>query len=118
MANLTRNIETAAERFPDRTAVRLDDYSLTYPELLAQTALVAGLLGAQGIQPGDRVGLMLPNVPHFPAIYYGVLRAGAVVVPMNPLLKAREVEYYLNDSGAKLLFAWPEIAGEAGKGAE
>ena len=118
MANLARNMESAADRHPDRTAVRLDDYTVTYPQLLAQTALVAGLLGAQGIQPGDRVGLMLPNVPHFPAIYYGILRAGAVVVPMNPLLKAREVEYYLGDSGAKLLFAWPEVAGEAGKGSE
>jgi long-chain acyl-CoA synthetase len=118
MANLARNIESAAERLPDRTAVRLDDYSASYSQLLAQTALVAGLLGEQGVRPGDRVGLMLPNVPHFPAIYYGILRAGAVVVPMNPLLKAREVEYYLGDSGAKLLFAWPESAGEAGKGAE
>src|ERR1044071_4763210 len=103
MANLANNVAASAGRHPDRTAVRLDDYSVTYAQLLAQTALVAGLLGAQGIQPGDRVGLMLPNVPHFPAIYYGILRAGAVVVPMNPLLRAREVEYYLGDSGAKLL---------------
>ncbi|HZM83963.1 MAG TPA: long-chain fatty acid--CoA ligase [Candidatus Limnocylindrales bacterium] len=118
MANLANNVAASADRHPDRTAVRLDDYSATYPQLLEQTAMVAGLLGVQGIQPGDRVGLMLPNVPHFPPIYYGILRAGAVVVPMNPLLKAREVEYYLGDSGAKLLFAWPEVAGEAGKGAE
>ncbi|MBN2623015.1 MAG: long-chain fatty acid--CoA ligase, partial [Acidimicrobiales bacterium] len=62
--------------------------------------------------------LLLPNVPQFPMLYYGVLRAGAVVVPMNPLLKAREIAYYLEDSGAKLLFAWDATAAEAGKGAE
>ena len=51
--------------------------------------------------PGDRVGVMLPNVPQFAAAYYGVLRAGGVVVPMNMLLKEREIAYYLGDSSAK-----------------
>ena len=60
---------------------------------------------------------MLPNVPAFPIAFYGALGAGAVVVPMNPLLKSREVAYYLGDSGAKLLFAWHAMAGEAAKGA-
>ena len=60
---------------------------------------------------------MLPNVPYFPSIYYGVLRAGGVVVPMNVLLKGREVSYYLGDSGAKLLFAWGDFAEAAEKGA-
>ena len=69
---------------------------------LAQEGLpdVEALLAAQRVRPGDRVGLMLPNVVEFPVLYYVVLRAGAVVVPMNPLLKAREIEYYLGDSGA------------------
>ena len=79
---------------------------------------MAGLLAAAGVAPGDRVGLMLPNVPEFAVLYYGVLRAGGVVVPMNPLLKAREVAYYLGDSGARLLFAWQAAAAEAAKGAE
>ena len=61
---------------------------------------------------------MLPNVPHFPVCYYGVLRAGAIVVPMNVLLKRREVAYYLSDSGAKLLFAWEGFAEAARPGAE
>jgi long-chain acyl-CoA synthetase len=60
---------------------------------------------------------MLPNVPQFAAVFYGVLRAGAVVVPMNPLLKAREVGYYLADSGARVLFGWHAIAEEATAGA-
>ena len=67
---------------------------------------------------GDRVGIMLPNVPHFPVCYYGVLRAGGVVVPMNVLLKKREVAFYLEDSGAKLLFAWDGFAEDAQAGAE
>ena len=53
---------------------------------------------------------MLPNVPAFAIVYYGVLRAGGVVVPMNPLLKEREVEYYVDNSGARFLFAWHEVA--------
>ena len=60
---------------------------------------------------------MLPNVPAFPIAFYGALGAGAIVVPMNPLLKSREVAYYLGDSGAKVLFAWHEAAVEAAKGA-
>src|ERR1700691_1216886 len=67
--------------------------------------------------PGDRVGLMLPNVPAFPIAFYGALAAGAVVVPMNPLLKSREVGYYLSDSGARVVLAWHTAAGEAAKGA-
>jgi long-chain acyl-CoA synthetase len=61
---------------------------------------------------------MLPNVPYFPVVYYGVLRAGGIVVPMNVLLKKREVAYYLSDSGAKLLFAWHGFADDAQAGAE
>ena len=53
------------------------------------------------MQQGDRVGVMLPNVPEFPVAYYGVLRAGGVVVPMNVLLKRREIAFYLEDSGAQ-----------------
>ena len=60
---------------------------------------------------------MLPNVPAFPIAFYGALAAGAVVVPMNPLFKSREIGYYLSDSGAKVLIAWHTAAGEAAKGA-
>jgi long-chain acyl-CoA synthetase len=118
MTNLALNLVEAKDMYPGRVAVRLDDLVLTYDQLDEQSARVAALLAARGVAPGDRVGLMLPNVPQFPVLYYGVLRAGAIVVPMNPLLKAREVEYYLGDSGARLVFAWHEIAAEAAKGAE
>src|SRR3712207_2360539 len=81
------------------------------------SARVAGLLKSKGFEPGDRVGIMLPNVPYFPIVYYGILRAGAVVVPMNVLLKGREVTFYLKDPEAKLLFAWHDFGEAANTGA-
>ena len=117
MANLSSVLEQAAASQPDRPAIRMDGLVLTYRQLHDAAARVTALLSAAGIEPGDRVGLMLPNVPAFPIAFYGALGAGAVVVPMNPLLKSREVAYYLGDSGAKLLFAWHAMAGEAAKGA-
>jgi long-chain acyl-CoA synthetase len=108
--------ETAAEH-GDRTAFKLDDIELSYAMLDEASARVAALLKEKGLEPGDRVGLMLPNVPYFPAVYYGILRAGGVVVPMNVLLKEREVNFYLGDSGAKILFAWHDFAADAEAGA-
>jgi long-chain acyl-CoA synthetase len=115
--NLARNLTDTAARHGDRTAFKLDDVELTYSVLDESSARVAALLKSKGLQPGDRVGLMLPNVPYFPAIYYGILRAGCVVVPMNVLLKGREVSFYLNDPGAKLVFAWYDFADAAEAGA-
>jgi long-chain acyl-CoA synthetase len=117
MANLSSVLEQAAARQPDRPAIRMDGLVLTYRQLHDAAARVSSLLSSAGIEPGDRVGLMLPNIPAFPIAFYGALAAGAIVVPMNPLLKSREVAYYLGDSGAKLLFAWHAMAGEAAKGA-
>jgi long-chain acyl-CoA synthetase len=81
-------------------------------------ARVAALLKDKGLEPGDRVGIMLPNVPQFPAAYYGVLRSGCVAVPMNPLLKKREAGFYLEDPEAKLLFAWHDFEEAAKQAAE
>jgi long-chain acyl-CoA synthetase len=108
--------DTAAEH-GDGTAFKLDDIELTYSVLEGSSARIAALLKAKGLEPGDRVGLMLPNVPYFPAIYYAILRAGGVVVPMNVLLKGREVKFYLSDSGAKLVLAWHDFGEAAEKGA-
>jgi long-chain acyl-CoA synthetase len=116
--NLAQIVTEGAERYSDNVAVRLDDIELTYSALDGATAHIAGLLREHGFEPGDRVGIMLPNVPYFPVCYYGVLRAGGIVVPMNVLLKKREVAFYLEDSGAKLLFAWHEFAKDAEGGAE
>ena len=117
MASLTSVFERAAADHGERPAVRMDDLVLSYAELRAAAGSATSLLSSLGVAPGDRVGIMLPNVPAFPIAYYGTLGAGAIVVPMNPLLKRREVAYYLGDSGAKVLFAWHAAAGEAAKGA-
>src|SRR3954447_7278747 len=115
--NLASLLTESASRTPDRPAVRLGDTELTYGELNELSARLAALLRERGVGPGDRVGVMLPNVPEFPIAYYGVLRAGAVVVPMNVLLKRREIAFYLEDSGAKLLLAWHGFGDEARAGA-
>jgi long-chain acyl-CoA synthetase len=116
--NLALNLTRTAAEHPDAIACKLDDAAFNYQLLDNASARVAAMLASKGVGAGDRVGIMLPNVPYFPAVYYGVLRAGAVVVPMNVLLKAREVGYYLQDSGAKLLFAWHDFMDAAAKGAK
>ena len=118
MANLVENLTTTtAVRYAARPALRVGGDTTTYAAFDEQTARVAGLIRSRGLELGDPVGVMLPNVPQFAVIYYGLLRAGCVVVPMNVLLKSREVTFHLKDSGAKLLFAWHEVAEEAEKGA-
>src|SRR4051812_25327890 len=110
MTNLAGLIVSSAAAVPDRPAIRLDDAVVPYSALDAATQRVAGLLRAKGVEPGDRVGIMLPNVPYFPIVLYGALRLGAVAVPMNPLLKEREVAFHLGDSGAKAVFGWHHFA--------
>ena len=115
--NLASIVTESAGRLPDQPAVRLMGTELSYAELDDRSARLATLLREKGIERGDRVGVMLPNVLEFPIAYYGVLRAGAVVVPMNVLLKRREIAFYLEDSGAELLLAWHGFAEEAREGA-
>ena len=117
MTALSANLVASKERYPNRTALRCDDLQFTYAEFDAAAARVATLLERAGVEPGDRVGLMLPNTPAFALAFYGIMYRGAVAVPMNPLLKAREVSYYLSNSGAKALFATPAFAEEATAGA-
>ncbi|HET7573906.1 MAG TPA: long-chain fatty acid--CoA ligase [Solirubrobacterales bacterium] len=114
--NLASLLTDSAERTPEAPAIRLGEVELSYGELDERSARLAGLLKEKGVAQGDRVGVMLPNVPEFPVAYYGVLRAGGVVVPMNVLLKRREIAFYLEDSGAKLLLAWHSFADEAAAG--
>ena len=118
MTSLSTNLFASAERYPNRVALRCDDLQLTFAEFDAAAARVATLLEQAGIEPGDRVGVMLPNTPAFAIAFYGIIYRGAVAVPMNPLLKAREVAYYLSNSGAKALFATPGFADEASAGAD
>jgi long-chain acyl-CoA synthetase len=116
--NLARILTDTAARSGDRIALKLDDVELSYSALDQASARFAGLLKSKGFEPGDRVGIMLPNVPYFAIAYYGTLRAGGVVVPMNVLLKARETAFYLTDPGAKILVAWHGFAEAAQTGAQ
>jgi len=90
----------SAGRVPERPAIIFREQRLTYRELRARAAGAARLLQGMGIRAGDRVLLMSPNLPEFGVGYLGILTAGAIVVPLNPLLKAEEVRYVLEDSGA------------------
>jgi long-chain acyl-CoA synthetase len=115
--NLACNLTATARKLPDSAALRLGDTVLTFAQLDSASSSVAAVLIARGAEPGDRIGIMLPNVPEFAVLYYAALRAGCIVVPMNPLLKRREAAFYLSDSGAKLIFAWHDCAEAALAGA-
>jgi long-chain acyl-CoA synthetase len=117
MLNLSILLEDSARHYPDRTAVVLGDRRLTYTQLDAAANRVANLLVARGIRPGDKVALSCPNLPYFPIVYYGILKAGAVVVPLNVLLKGREIAYHLADSDAVAYFCFEGTA-ELPMGAE
>ena len=108
--NLSQLCTNAAATHGARPALKLDDTVVTYEMLDEGAARVAGLLEQRGLRRGYPVGIMLPNVPYFAMAYYGILRAGGVVVPMNVLLKRREVHFYLGNSQAKQVFAWHEFA--------
>ncbi len=118
MPNLSLNLTRSAARRPDGVAIRADDDELTFAGLDEASARAATALSERGVQPGDRVAIMLANVPAFAILYFAVLRAGAIAVPMNPLLKAREVEYYLTDSGARIILTGQASADEVGAGAQ
>ncbi|MEU9670821.1 putative sulfate exporter family transporter [Streptomyces bobili] len=117
MNNLAAALAESARAHGDRIAVRQDDTVLTYAQLDGAAARVAALLRERGVRPGDRVALVMPNVTLFPVAYYGILRAGGVVVPMNPLLKCREVAHALGDSGSRIVLTAPLFAAEVTKAA-
>src|ERR1700739_4142862 len=118
MTSLSANLVASKERNPNRVALRCDDLQFTFAEFDAAAARVATLLEQAGVEPGDRVGIMLANTPTFALVFYGTIYRGAVAVPMNPLLKAREVTFYLSNSGAKAMFGTPAFADEATAGAD
>lgn len=88
---------------------------VSYAQLASAAAQVQRHLAALGVERGDRVALSMPNVALMPALYYGIVAAGAICVPLNPLLSGAELEYHLRDSGAKVLFAFAgtRLASEA-----
>ncbi len=119
MFNIAVMLEDSARTVPDREAVVCGAARLTYAEVDAAANQVANLLVARGVEPGDKVALTCPNVPFFPIVYYGILKAGAVVVPLNVLFKGREVAYHLNDCDAVAYICFEGTAdlpmGQAGR---
>ncbi|MFW6188511.1 MAG: AMP-binding protein, partial [Actinomycetota bacterium] len=110
MTNLATLLTDTAAASPESRAVVLDDKVLTYGALDDLSARVASMLAAAGVGQGDRVALILPNVPHMPIAYYGILRAGGVVVPLNPLLSPRELAYHFDNAEVSLVLVWEAMA--------
>jgi len=108
--NLASVLEHPARLTPDRVAITCGPQQLTYAELNVRATQVAAGLHAMGIRAGDHVALSCPNIPWFPIAYFGILKAGAAVVPLNVLLKAREIAYHLKDSDAKAILAFEGTA--------
>jgi long-chain acyl-CoA synthetase len=106
MLNLALMLETSARAYPDRAAIVTTGTRLTYAQINAAANQVAWLLAERGVGHGDRVALSCPNLPYFPVVYYGALKAGATIVPLNILLTEREIAYHLEDSGAKAYFCF------------
>ena len=106
MLNLATLLETTTREFPHRTAIIFNDMKLSYAQLNGAANQVANGLTNLGIEPGDKVALSCPNLPYFPIVYFGILKAGGVVVPLNVLLKGREIAYHLADSEAKAYFCF------------
>ncbi|GAA3193389.1 long-chain fatty acid--CoA ligase [Actinocorallia longicatena] len=108
-----RELVVSAEEHGDRAALVFEDRTIGYREFLDLALRVAGDLRERGLEAGDRVAVMLPNVPAFAIVFYGVQLAGGIAVPVNPLCKEREVAHYVGDSGARFL-----VVGEHQAGAE
>lgn len=119
MLNLSIVLEDSAREAPDRTALVFGDLRLSYSFVNTVANQVANLLVSRGIGRGDKVALACPNSPYFPFVYFGILKAGATVVPLNVLLQGREIAYHLDDSQSKAFFCFegtPELPlGERGK---
>jgi len=119
MLNLSIVLEDSARVTPDRTAIVFGDMRLPYSMINTVANQVANLLASRGIGRGDKVAIACPNLPYFPFVYYGILKAGATVVPLNVLLQAREIAYHLDDSDTKVFFCFegtPELPlGQRGK---
>ena len=117
MTNLSLHLVESADMYPDGPALRCDGATTTFSELADNAARFAAYLGDQGLGPGDRVGVMLSNRPEFAMVFYGVLHAGAVVVPIDPLQGASDVEFFLTNPGARLLVFAPACGAAATVGA-
>ncbi len=111
--NIFFNLEVSAARFPDKDCIRFYDNAISYRELLKQTEAIAGFLQHDcAVKAGDRVLLYMQNSPQWVAAYYGILRANAVVVPVNPMNRTAELRHYISDSGASTMLLPQDLAAQ------
>ncbi|MFK7895589.1 MAG: long-chain fatty acid--CoA ligase [Myxococcota bacterium] len=115
--NLGSILLASANETPDAEVLRAGELRMTYAELDRAVRGVATRLIERGIKPGDKVALLVPNVPEFTIAYFGILYAGATVVPINVLAAAPEVTYFLEDSGARMLIVHPLFEAPGREGA-
>lgn len=115
--NLAAMLTEAASATPEKTLVYFGDERLSYAQIDEASGRLAATLRQAGYKPGEAVAVQLPNVPQFLIAYFGILKAGMVMVPLNPLLAAREVAYHLEDSDARALVAYDQFAVPALAGA-
>ena len=115
--NLAVILRETADASPGKAVAVYAGGQMTYGELDALSDRLAAGLEAAGLRPGDTAALQLPNIPQFLVAYFGILKAGGVAVPLNVLLKAPEVAFYLGDSGAEILITWEGVLGDAARGA-
>ena len=104
--NLVSVLEHSSREYPEKPAVLFADQQLTFRQVNTMANQVANSLKSAGIKPGEKIALSCPNLPYFPIIYYAILKTGAVVVPINVLLKAEEIAYHLSDSDARAYFCF------------
>ncbi|MCK7548785.1 long-chain fatty acid--CoA ligase [Marinobacter koreensis] len=104
------NLEISARRYPDHTAIIFYDAPMSYRRLNEEVEAMAGYLQAQGVKKGDRVLLYMQNSPQYVIGYYAILRADAVVIPVNPMNRHAELEHYIADTSATLCLAGQELA--------
>ena len=109
--NLATAFSNCAQKHSHKIAIFFGDKEISYADLLAQSRAVAALLQNRfGVKPGDRVALWLKNCPEFVSSIFGILHAGAVVVPINNFLKPAETAYILNDGGIDVIISDAELA--------
>ncbi|QFU84408.1 long-chain-fatty-acid--CoA ligase [Natronorubrum aibiense] len=109
MTNLVTDVAETVEANPYSAAISYDGNEQTYEDFWERAGQFAQALASCGIGEGDRVGIYLPNLPQFVTAFYGTLRAGGIIVPMNPQYKAREIRHMLGDSGAKAVVSLADL---------
>ena len=115
--NLATILRESRQVSPGKTLCHIGDLSFSYSQVDEMSGRVAASLRGLGLEPGDRVAVHLPNLPEFLFSYFAILKAGLIMVPLNPLLQASEIAYHLEDSGARVLITFVSIAEQAVKAA-